>query len=62
MFASNAPHGTQDSGRSPGQLGTVVGRVLGQGWRTFRNVADGRLAVAGGPDEGGNTGLATLGG
>ena len=62
MFTSNAPHGTQESGRSPGQLGTLGVGVLSQGWRTFRNAADGWLVVASGPDEGGNTGLATLGG
>lgn len=56
VFTSNeggSPHGTQESGRSPGQLGMVWGRVLSQGWRTFRNAADGWLAVPSGPDEGG---------
>lgn len=35
-----------------GALGSW-GRVLSQGWRTFRNAADRWLAVPGGPDEGG---------
>lgn len=36
-----------------GSWGLWRGRVLSQGWRTFRNAADGRLAVASGPDESG---------